>query len=254
MESFLIDPNLPKGKVSLVVVDGRIPKEIERAFFELNIRIIKTERILTYDAISYHPDIMMHHLGEEKIIVAPNISEKVVYNLENEGFKIIPGKKEVKEKYPEDVYYNVARVGNLAICNIKYTDDILLEEFYKQGVKIIDVKQGYSKCSISIVNENTIITSDKGIYKKVTKEGINCLLIKPGYVVLEGLNFGFIGGATGLIGKDNLAFYGSLDYHPEGDSIKNFLSKYNIKWQYLYEGPLLDFGTIVPLKEYCIMG
>ncbi|WDU82143.1 hypothetical protein PWK10_10295 [Caloramator sp. Dgby_cultured_2] len=39
---------------------------------------------------------------------------------------------------------------------------------------------------------------------------------------MEGLNFGFIGGATGLIGKDNLAFYGSLDYHPEGDSIKNF--------------------------------
>ncbi|MCX7903868.1 MAG: hypothetical protein N2486_05110 [Caloramator sp.] len=254
MEKFLENPNLPKGRVSLVVVDGRVPKEIERAFFELNIRIIKTERISTYDAIAYHPDIMLHHLGREKIVVAPNTSERVVYNLENEGFKIIVGKKEVKEKYPEGVYYNVATVGKFAVCNIKYTDEVLLEELYKEGVKIIDVKQGYSKCSISIVNENTIITSDKGIYKKVTKEGINCLLLKPGHVILEGLNYGFIGGATGLIEKGKLAFYGSLDYHPEGENIKNFLSKFNIKWQYLYEGPLLDFGTIVPLKEYCIMG
>jgi len=253
VEKFIDIPNLPKKDVSLVVVDGRIPKVIEENFYNLNVKIIKTEKIGTYDAISYHPDVMLHHLGKNKIVVAPNVCQKFVYKLEDEGFKIILGKLPVGEKYPSSVLYNVARIGNFAVCNKKYTDEVLLGELYKEKVKIIDVKQGYCKCSICIVNEKSIITSDIGIYKKVINEGLSCLLIRPGYVTLEGLNYGFIGGATGLISKNVLAFYGNIDSHPDRDTIKSFLLNNNVIWRQLYEGSLLDFGTIIPLKEYCIV-
>lgn len=253
MERFISTPNLPENNTSLVVIDGRVSKEIEATLYNLNIRIIKTEKISTYEAISYHPDIMLHHLGDSKIIVAPNISNKLVYKLEDEGFEIMVGRTLVEDKYPKDVAYNVARVDDKAICNVRYTDEVLLNELTKRNAKIIDVRQGYSKCSISILNENAIITSDRGIFEILINHGVDILLIQPGHVELKGLNYGFIGGATGLISKNVLALCGCIDYHPDSEGIKRFLSKHKIKYVELSKTPLLDYGTLIPLKEYPIL-
>lgn len=253
MERFISDPNIPIYNVSLVIIDGRASREITASLEKIGIRTIKTESIGAYEAIAFHPDIMLHHLGDDKIIVAPNISQKLAYKLEEEGFKLILGKSSVGDKYPEDVAYNVARVGKNAVCNLRYTDEVLLQELIDRKVKIIDVKQGYAKCSISIVNENAIITSDKGIAKTLNENEIDVLLIRPGFIELKGLNYGFIGGATGLISKKCMAFFGKLNRHPDAEEIKNFLLKYEILSLELSETPLLDYGTLVPLKEYPIL-
>lgn len=69
-------------------------------------------------------------------------------------------------KYPEDVKYNIAKVGTKVFHNFKFTDRIVAKRIEDDNLQRIHIKQGYSKCSILIVNSNTIITSDKGIYKK----------------------------------------------------------------------------------------
>lgn len=254
MERFINSPNLPENPISLAVVDGRITYEIEKKFFDLNIKIIKTTKNkYLYDAISYHPDVVMHHLGNKEILAAPNIDEKLVYALEDNGFKISYGERNIEKKYPFDIPYNVARFGNNAVCCIKYTDEILIGELYKRGINIIDVKQGYSKCSICIVSDNAVITSDSGIHNTLMKNLIDCLLITPGNINLFEMNYGFIGGASGAISRDSIAFFGDLGFHPNNIEIQKYLSKYNRKVENLCKIALTDFGTLIPLKEYSIL-
>nr|WP_143290250.1 MULTISPECIES: hypothetical protein [Caloramator] len=254
MEKFIEIPNLPKGEVSLVVCDGRINSDVEYNLREMGIKIIKTNKQkLLYEAVSYHPDILFHHLGGDKIVIAPNVDDKFYYALEDEGFNLILGKDKIEGIYPKDVLYNVARLKDVAILNIRYTDEVLLDELIKRNIKLIDVKQGYAKCSVCIVSEDAIITSDRGIYKKALQNSINSLLIKPGYIDLFELNYGFIGGCTGFISNDTIAFYGEVESHPEGTEIKNFLNKFEKKHQNLSKGKLIDYGTLIPLKEYCII-
>lgn len=254
MESFILNPNLPQSNISLAVVDGRINYEMEQELIKNNIRLIKTGKIECLDdAVSFHPDMMMHHLGGSDIVVAKNIPQKTVYTLEEEGFNVICGKCEAAGRYPHDVGYNAARIGNYAFCNVKYTDEVLLENLCKRNIRIIDVKQGYSKCSICIVSSKSAVTSDVGLHNILNDNGIETLLITPGFIRLFDYNYGFIGGASGSISKDTIAFFGNIASHPGYISIKSFLRKNGKKLKNLDENILWDFGTLLPLKEYSIL-
>lgn len=251
MEKFINLPNLPNSKVSLAVVDGRIPKCIEKSLYKRKIKLIKTHKIDSlYDAISYHPDIMMCHIGDNKIVVAKNIPNKLVYELENEGFQIIEGKNEVSRKYPLDVFYNVCINGNDIICNEKYTDSVLLEKFYLDKKRIINVNQGYTKCSVSIASKGVFVTSDIGIHTILIREKKESLLISPKFIDLFNMDYGFIGGASGKISHNEVGFFGDLSYHKDHDKIKVFLESKNNKFISLGENKLVDLGTLIPLKEY----
>ena len=114
-------------------------------------------------------------------------------------------------------------------------------------MKKINVKQGYCKCSICIVDENSIITSDEGIYKEVIKHDIDCLLIEKGHIDLFELDYGFIGGCSGLINEDTLVFFGNIEKHPNFKEIKNFVSKRNKKIISLSKEKLIDLGSLIPL-------
>jgi hypothetical protein len=254
MERFITSPNLPEGRVSLMVVDGRIASEMEKTLMEKGIRLIKTLPIKeVMPEVAWHPDIMLHHMGQDRVVVAPNAPEKLVYALEEEKLKIITGKRELRAKYPMDIPYNVARLGKFAICSIKNTDEVLLEKLQEEGMQLIDVSQGYSKCSICIVDSSSIITSDKGITKASEAEGINVLLIEPGNIELKGMDYGFIGGATGFLSLKELAFAGCLEKNPQYSMILNFVLKHGKTPINLCENTLQDLGTLVPLKEYSIL-
>lgn len=253
-EKYIEIPNLPQGEVALAVVDGRINNEIEYKLNSMGIKLIKTfKNKYLYDAISYHPDVIMHHLGNEKIVVAPNVDEKFLYLLEEEGFKIILGKTPLESIYPKNIAYNVARLKDKAILNIKYTDEILLEELHKLNLDFINVKQGYAKCSICVVDENSILTSDNGIHKIAIKNSIDSLLLEQGHIYLFELNYGFIGGSSGFVSKNKISFFGNLTKHPNYKIIMDFLNKKQKKPINLYDGRIIDYGTLIPLKEYSIL-
>lgn len=209
-----------------------------------NYKIIKVKKSnKTYDSISNHPDIFIFSTGK-KIIVAPCIYEYLKEKL-NEEVHIIKGEEKIKMKYPNNIYYNVARVGEFCIHNLKHTSKKIKEEI---DVKWINVNQGYSKCNTLIVDDKSIITSDKGIYKEVIKNDLNGLLIESGNIKLRGLDYGFIGGAS--IRLDNeIVFYGNIMNHPDFFKIEKFIKDRGLKIKY-FKFDLEDIGSgIKVIKE-----
>lgn len=61
------------------------------------------------------------------------------------------------------------------------------------------------------------------------------------------MNYGFIGGCTGLISKSELAFFGDISKHPSYSDIKGFLDKKGKKIVILSDESLLDLGSLIPL-------
>jgi hypothetical protein len=110
--------------------------------------------------------------------------------------------------------------------------------------KFINVKQGYTKCSTCVVTNQAVITSDTSIAKSLSLEKIDVLLIPPGDIILPGMNYGFIGGATGLVENDVLAFYGHLDHYLYGKDVLSFLKKHKVEPMFLRNGKLIDRGSI----------
>lgn len=250
MDSFIEVPLLPKGKVKTVIVDTRTPKCIQNKIRAKGINIIETPYCWDlYEAVAAHPDMLLHHIGGNEIIVAPNIYLQIKKKLEKLKLKVIKGNTVLKSTYPDNIAYNVGRIGKFAIHNFKYTDKKIMERLKEKKIELINVKQGYSKCSICIVNENAIITSDRGIAKKLQKYNIDLLLIRSGYIDLPGLNYGFIGGISGLVESNKMLFSGDIRKHPDFKNIKRFLRKHSMDFDTVKDEKLIDIGSIIPVTE-----
>ncbi|MDB8792035.1 hypothetical protein PN398_15030, partial [Romboutsia sp. 1001216sp1] len=157
------------------------------------------------------------------------------------------GNLPIESKYPNNIQYNVCLFGKYAIHNFDYTDKNILKYIKENNLTMINVNQGYTKCSVCIVDENSIITSDEGIYKEVIKHNIDCLLISKGNIDLFNMNYGFIGGCSGLISHKELAFYGNIKLHPDYDKIYDFVKSKNKEIISLSDEKLLDLGSLIPI-------
>jgi len=118
----------------------------------------------------------------------------------------------------------------------------------KEGLEFINVKQGYTKCSIAVVDRKAVITSDYPIYKKLIELGVDVLLIEPGYIRLDGYPYGFVGGTCGNLSGETIAFSGKFLCHPDRLKISSFLKKYNKKVLWLRNENVTDIGTIINLN------
>ena len=241
---FIDTPNLPKKKINSVLVDYRA----EDAIFsleKLGIKVYTTPKIdIAYPAVSGHPDMLFHHISSTEAIVAPQVYK--YFSTLFPDIKIYSGKNKIGGTYPYDVAYNVARINKKAFHNLKYTDERIYEYYKENCIELINIKQGYSKCSICIVSENAIITADKNITLQALENGLDALCIHEGYVKLKDFSYGFIGGASGLISKEILAFNGNILKHPDYYKIKSFCKKHGVDIYPLHNHELEDIGSIIP--------
>lgn len=245
-----MNPFIPLQEANIAIVDGRISDEIKFSLEKLGIRVIKTIKCNDVeDSIAYHPDIVIHPINHNTLVIAPNVFHYYEELLKGLGLKLIKGEKLLGRKYPDDIAYNVGRLSGVAIHNFKYTDEVLKFYFKKEKLELIDINQGYSKCSLSIVNNHSAITSDYPMYEKLTSYGFSILLITQGYIILEGQKYGFIGGTTGNLCNNNILISGNLDNHPNKDDILNFIFEKNGNPIFLSNNTILDIGTIITL--YC---
>lgn len=244
--NFIKNPNLPNCKVKAVLLaDSNI--EIQHALNNCAVKTISiTAHESMYQAVCKHPDMQVLHLGNNYVLCS-NPNAYYCITLKKIGFNIIYTKNSIKELYPFDVLVNCVIIKNNIICNKNYIDPIIIDYAKKLDLNLIHTKQGYTKCSVCVVSQNAIITSDKSIYKSATNHGIDVLLIRPGHIILEGLDYGFIGGASGLIDKNILAFTGNIELHPDFKDIKLFLDKYSVKYVCLTDGKLKDVGSLIPI-------
>ena len=229
-------------------IDYRATEEEINNLKNLGINPIKVPKCCdVYDAINGHVDIQLNIIDKENkhIIIQKNIPKDFLDILKLSGIKYTLSKEALGKKYPKNIILNALIIEEFFIHNLNYTDANLIEN---QENKIkINVKQGYTKCSVLPIGNNALITSDKGIYKTLIKGNMDVLLIPPGDILLPSLDYGFIGGTGGMISKNKLAFFGELEHYCFGNDIYKFLYKYDIEAIPLKRGKLIDRGSLITI-------
>lgn len=233
-----------------LVIDERmrsIEKETLKSLGYNLIEVKKNNEI--YPEISSHVDIFACKV-KEKII-----AEKRVYDILKNKLKrdIIQGNSNIHSTYPNDINYNVCIVGNRAIHNFKYTDTKIIEELNKNKFELINVKQGYSNCSIAVINENSIILSDRGMYNNLKNRGLDILFLDyiPDIKLFnENREYsqknGFVGGAISRIGN-NIVIFGDLDKIDYDGKIKGFIEERNLDIIDFKKLDVIDYGGVVEI-------
>ena len=246
----LSTPNLPQSKAVIVIADYRISNKIERSLKALNIEVIKTVCLpYVLEPVCGHPDMMCFYCGDGEIIIAPHMFKSLGKVLTDKGLKVLKGSTNLQRKYPLDIAYNAALIGDSLFCNEIHTDILILQKMREKQIKIIDIKQGYAKCSVCAVSEKAIITSDIGIQKRAAENGFEALFIDADEIRLEGFDNGFIGGCCGKISSNMLAFTGDIKKHRQFELIKSFCEKHNVDVFALSDEKLTDFGSLIPVFE-----
>ena len=228
-----------------IIIDRCADAVIFSTLDELKIEYYKSANIeKIYKPVNTHPDMQIHFISNDYAIVAPCVYEYYRTILPAE-VRLQKGESDPDGKYPGDVLYNIAKVGNHIIGNFKYTDKVLLQIYRERGFKFINVKQGYAKCNLCVVDDNSVITEDEGIFNTLKAFGMDVLLIFSKEVSLNGFPNGFIGGASGFIKNNTLAFCGDLSTHNEFLKIKSFIEERKVNIKCLSSTKMCDLGSIL---------
>ena len=227
----------------MIIADNRIPEQAkERLLSFVDVLFLETEGI-AYKAISGHSDIFFCIVGP-KLVVAPNLPEKLIGELKKRSIDFVEGEKPVGAKYPETAFYNAAVTENFLIHNLKYTDHAILKA--AENLKQINVNQAYTRCNLLPLPGDKFITSDRGIEKTLMNEGLEILYVSPGDILLPGFEHGFFGGACGVF-ENKLLILGSLKHFKDGEKTRRFLKKAKMEVVELYDGLLFDGGGLLDL-------
>lgn len=201
--------------------------------------------------LSGHADLSVLHIGGENICLASYLKgSSFSRSLEEAGFQLFYPSIVQSAVYPGDAQLNMCICGDRLIYNPRTGDNNIVDYLtISLGLKPVVCRQGYTKCSVCVVDREAIITSDRGIAVALRKSGLDVLLISAEGVELDGFGCGFIGGAAFKLCTDVLAFTGRLDEHPDRAAILSFLDSHKVKPLYLTDRPIFDIGSGLPITE-----
>ena len=231
----------------MIIVDKKIRKCEEEYLNSHGYNIWKVESSNNvYDEISSHADIFFTKLND-KIVVEPTFYDKL-----NSCYdKCIKGNSILREEYPFDIAYNVCQIGNNVIHNFKYTDEKVLEIIKDEKLNMIN--QGYSNCSIAVIDENSAIVTDKKIADILKKNNIDVLLVedKIDIKLLKNNNeysnmSGFIGGCIARL-DDKVIIFGDRKYIDRNHKIEEYVKRKKLKLVDFKNIPVVDYGGIVSI-------
>ncbi len=238
-------PNLPRKRVTCVIVSGRDKKfcDLLKNRYGMNI-LIPDPLKLVQGSERYHADMIVCHIGRDRFFVSPGSAAigKEIVKLGGD-FRI---SGTILADHP---LLNVCIVGKRLICDTNRAEKKIIEYFTKRGYDILHTKQRYARCSTVVIDSNSIISSDQSICRICSGAGMDVLEITPGKIHLEGYQYGFIGGCCGLIDKDRLLFCGNISEHPDYNAIKDFAQAHGVELEFQEDSPLTDIGGILPVME-----
>ncbi len=201
-----------------------------------------------YSPLNTHPDIQIHIFDSRIAIAAPSVFDYYRKHLPKH-IKVLCGETDPGGKYPQDCAYNVAAIGKRVFGNFTYVDSVIKNLYIEQGFELVNTKQGYTKCNLCIVDENSVITEDNGLCKCLRSCGIEVLKIPQGGVSMQNFDYGFIGGASGKISYNKLVFSGEISKHYSFDEISQFLRNKDIEYCCLTQNKLTDIGSMLYYKD-----
>ncbi len=233
-----------------LIIDERMRQLEKEKLKSLGYKLLEIKQNKkVYSEISSHVDIFACKIGE-KIIIEPSQYRNIKFQAQN--VIIQQGNEEIESQYPYDIKYNVCIIGKKALHNFDYTDSRIKEELNNQKYEMINTTQGYTNCSIAVINDNSAIVTDKGLYKILKKHNIDVLYLnyEPDIKLLNVKGYsnrkGFIGGAISRIGK-NVIVFGELSKIDKNNQIKNFIENKNVNIVQFEGIDVIDYGGIIEI-------
>lgn len=229
-----------------VIIDSRAPKKVTNSLTNLGFDIISLPCFSALpDPVSAHPDMLIF-FADDKIFCHRDyytIAKNEINEISRSGYEIILSNEYVSQEYPHDILFNSVIINGNIYGKRTYMSHLIHTFAENNDMNIIDVNQGYTKCSVCKISENAIITADPSIYKATTSDQIDALFISSGYVSLSGYDCGFIGGCSGIC-EDKIYFSGNIFLHPDGKKISDFCEKHNKTPISLSDDILFDIGSM----------
>ncbi len=237
--------NSSKELSMLIIIDARIPESAIEKLSKFG-EVFQLESFGTvYPSISGHPDIFMFQM-ENLVIIAPNAPRSLIDILKQHRITFLRGKEKLGNEFPETSYYNAVSTPQYLIHKQDYSTSCILR--HSANKKFISVSQAYTRCNLLSLPDGSFITSDKGIEKTLTAEGLEVHYFDAHDVTLSGQDHGFLPGACGIM--DNKVFLlGSLSHYSEGKRLQELFESKNISFEELYQGPLIDGGGVFFLNS-----
>ncbi|MEI6123870.1 MAG: DUF6873 family GME fold protein [Bacteroidota bacterium] len=230
----------PIFRIMWIIVDQGLPEKIKHNLSQIGTLLQLHSKDIVYNQISGHPDIFFCQTPQG-LIAAPNTPKYFLNTLIENKVPFSFGYKPLGGEFPETVYYNAVSTEKYLIHNVKYTDKKILEA--SESKTTIAVEQAYTRCNLMALSETHFITSDKSIELTLLKNELKVCYVHPKQILLNGFSNGFFGGCCGLY-QNQLFLNGSIKHLSEIKPLIKFIRSANVRLVELYDGPLLDSGSI----------
>lgn len=232
----------------IFVADCRYIEALREAFGRFGTFVPSVPCKTLAEPESCHPDMALYADAENTVICAPPVYEAYRRLLSTFGVTLVQGKITPGRDYPENVAYNVLNAGGFAFAKWAGAEPQIVDLLEKRGIVRHHVAQGYARCS-ALAFADSVITADPSIARAAAACGLSVLQIEPGHICLPGYDYGFIGGASGLLDARTVGFFGDLRLHPNGDAIRSFITARGFSVCDVPHRPLTDVGTILMVRS-----
>lgn len=247
--------------MALVLLSHNTPDAIVTSLYSHGFEALKMPSLADMaPPVSSHPDMLLF-CGFGKLFVrkkhlenfdfAASVEEilKKFPTLELSATSDLPS-----ETYPDDIAFNCLHIKNRGIFGkADYLSGAVKRAATENMLPVIDVSQGYTKCSSLLVDggdvgiggeDALVITSDPSINRSLSQLGINTLKLAPGNISLPGYDTGFIGGAS-FYYNNTIYFLGDLKKYPECDIILKTAEEKGKSVVSLSDEMLFDAGCLL---------
>ncbi len=236
--------------MKVIIVDNRISVKCERALEKESFYLIKIPPDPHLGgAVASHPDTVMFY-SDGEIITTADYCDRAAYVFSDiremmPNVRISFTDDRRSDRYPADCIMNALVIGKRIFCKTDTVSQAIRDFATNHGYELIHTNQGYPACSVLAFGNNAI-TSDAGLASLLEKNGIITTLISQGGISLPPYQYGFIGGASGVVGR-KIYFFGDIGTHPDGKAICDAIISEGYTPVSLSDEGLCDFGGIILL-------
>lgn len=233
-----------------VITDHRLPERCRKTLEAYGYEAIKLPACPALsEPVSAHPDMLVF-LGSRLFCHREyyRAAKSIIDDISRiTGLEVLLSDEKYGERYPDDVLFNAVELESHILCLEGHSSQHIKKYAADKGLGVVNVRQGYTKCSTCTVDRRSVITADKGIAKTARGLGYDVLEISEGHIDLDGCSYGFIGGASGSDGE-NVFFSGNLTLHPDGQKIIDFCKAHGKNAVSLSDSRLYDVGSLIFIK------
>lgn len=240
-------------KKPLALISEKADKNITNSLIQLGFTVVfipQDNRLAP--PVAHHADMLVFKLEDtvfcnEKYF---NKNQNIFNIISSYGYRVFPSCFNVSGDYPNDIALNQAVLKKTIVGKRESCAQSILDHVTNWNYTYRSVKQGYAKCSTLILGDKAIISADNGILGVARELGMDILKISNGSheIILDGYDYGFIGGASTVYENDVL-FFGNLALHSQGNDIANFCKKHGFIVKSLSDTPLCDLGGAIILPD-----